>query len=56
MKNMGSVFMDEDAGLVIMIVGIASNMRAPVHQQNLFAGTSSQSLCQDTPGVARAYY
>jgi len=42
--------MHQDAGVVVVIVGVASNMRPPVHNQHLFAGAAREPFSQDAAG------
>ncbi len=47
---MRAVFVDQDAVIVVMVVGIAADMGAAIHNQNFLAGLRGQSLGNDTAG------
>src|SRR4051794_27632233 len=53
-ENMRSVFMVEDSRLVGLVIGIAADMRAPVHQQHARAVLARETLCENGAGKAGA--
>src|ERR1043166_8169247 len=54
MKNMGTVLMNKDTVLVIVVVRIAAYVRPPINKQDLLAGTARQTFGQDAPCVTCA--
>jgi hypothetical protein len=51
MKNMRAILVNQDARVVVMVIGIARDVGAAVHEQDLFAGASGEALRQNAPCV-----
>ena len=44
MKDMRSILMNQDAGLVVMIVGIPANVRTLIAEYDFFVRTSGEAF------------
>ena len=54
MKDVRPVAVHQDARLVVLVVGVAADMAAPVDQEHAPAGIAGQALGRDAAGEARA--
>jgi hypothetical protein len=55
MKYMRTIFVDENACVVIMVVGVAANVRPPITEQDFFIRSVGQPFGKDAPREAGAY-
>ena len=55
MKDMRAVLMNQNAGVVVMIVSVAADVRTLVTKQHLLVRTRCQPFGEDTAGEAGAY-
>ena len=53
-KNMRTVFMNQNARVIVMIVSVAADVGPSIDQQDLFAGAGGETLRQDAAGVTSA--
>src|SRR5512146_3213866 len=54
MKNVRAVFVNQDAGVIKAIVGIARDVRAAIDQQHMFARAAREAFGEHAPGVTGA--
>src|SRR5258706_541293 len=47
MENMRTILVDQDSGIIIMIVSVPADMWSSIDQQNLFAGAPGQPFSQN---------
>ena len=55
MKDVRTVFVDQNSILVVVVVSIAANMLSAIANQNLFIRACCESLCKYTAGKAGTY-
>ena len=51
MEDMRTVLMDEDAVLIVVVVGIAANMRALINEEHFFASIGGQIRIENSTGL-----
>ena len=54
MEDVWAVLVYENAMLIVMIVGVAADVRTLVAQQHLFVRTAGEALGQHTAGESRS--
>ena len=52
-ENVRAVFVDQDARLVVMVVGVARDVVAAVHDEDLLVANARQPFGQDAAGETR---
>src|SRR4029078_9616558 len=53
-KNMRTVFVNENAGLVVMVVRVSPDVGTAIANQHLLSGISRETLCDGCSGKAGA--
>ena len=54
-EDVRPVFVDEDARLVVVVVGVARDVVAAVHDEDFFVANARQALGQHAAGKTRSY-
>src|SRR5687768_6410284 len=55
MKNMRSVFVNQNSVLIEIVICISTNVVTLVDDKNFFVGFGGESFCQDASGKSGAY-